>query len=1065
MKDLALCVTEEECMAFNNNSKTWWVFQNECLKECPPKHELKNGSCVLCEDICHKVCPGTTVTNLDSIEQLNGCTNITGFLTIRLDADVKVDIEHELEKNLGYIEEIEEYLKISRSMPIKNLNFLRNLHTIKGKKLEQKRYAVLIHENQNLQKLWDPVEGFAVQNGTFSFHYNPKLCPSEIEHLARMTQMQLNYTSVDVSNHSNGDSFACSDVNIKVELVNITESSAVLQWLSPKINVNSNPVSKYLIYYKEVDDNDMFSEEEMCGIPAWVAFFAFNNENETTFNTVFSFNITGLKTFTNYTYFVRTDTRLGGRSEIQYFMTLSGDPSVPMSVTAEAVDSDAVRISWKRPVNTKGLLDNYIVVGFIQEDEQTFIDERNYCLCRMTEISSTTTEAVVETTTEFLDDSCVCKKEPEPTPTLIQKEDFDAICTDFDKITYNETRGGQSHGCASYKYQVIPSHKKYQESPKEKREETTLRPLDDKVNELIEDGVYHVFERHVPGNETSFVMRQLKHYTIYILLLTACNINRTEEPQCSSVVMVSQRTGRNPDADDISNLIAKVTNLYEVELEWSEPANPNAVIVSYDIEYVNLDSTNSKPVTHCITRKQHKLQNAKHKLKNIPPGQYELFVVANSLAGAGNPSNKVHFPITVPSQGSFPIAITSIATIFLVLCLVAYFIWHFKIKRKFIRRQLIANVNPDYAGYREDEWEMERTDIEIQQVLGQGSFGQVFSGTVRSTNLACAVKTVSDAATLHERMEFLNEATVMKAFNEAHHVVRLLGVVSKGFQPLVVMELMARGDLKSFLRSTRDSSTSLTCSEMYRMAAEIADGMAYLSAKKFVHRDLAARNCMVSADRTVKIGDFGMTRDIYETDYYRKETRGLLPVRWMAPESLADGVFTSDSDVWSYGIVLWEIATLAEQPYQGLANEQVLQFVVARGTLERPVQCPDLLYDIMIACWKWFPGSRPLFTDIVENVETHVGQDFRLVSFYHSRDGEDYRMNKIEINKARQKQLSAMPMGRVAAHWSRDADAVQFNAESLTDTPQSVSLLSCQHSPPNEYSPNPGTSYKPRLGS
>ncbi|KAG8301030.1 hypothetical protein J6590_062771 [Homalodisca vitripennis] len=113
------------------------------------------------------------------------------------------------------------------------------------------------------------------------------------------------------------------------------------------------------------------------------------------------------------------------------------------------------------------------------------------------------------------------------------------------------------------------------------------------------------------------------------------------------------------------------------------------------------------------------------------------------------------------------------------------------------------------------------------------------------------------------------------------------------------------------------------CYEILQMAIEIADGMAYLAAKKFVHRDLAARNCMVAEDLTVKIGDFGMTRDIYETDYYRKGTKGLLPVRWMAPESLKDGVFTSSSDVWSYGVVLWEMATLASQPYQPVVGGSV----------------------------------------------------------------------------------------------------------------------------------------------
>lgn len=236
----------------------------------------------------------------------------------------------------------------------------------------------------------------------------------------------------------------------------------------------------------------------------------------------------------------------------------------------------------------------------------------------------------------------------------------------------------------------------------------------------------------------------------------------------------------------------------------------------------------------------------------------------------------------------------------------------------------------------------------------------------------------------------------MKAFDTAH-VVRLLGVVSQGQPTLVVMELMANGDLKSYLRSHRPDADTYTgrqpptLKRILQMAIEIADGMAYLAAKKFVHRDLAARNCMVAEDLTVKIGDFGMTRDIYETDYYRKGTKGLLPVRWMAPESLKDGVFTSGSDVWSYGVVLWEMATLASQPYQGLSNDQVLRYVIDGGVMERPENCPDKLYSLMRYCWQHKPLARPTFLELAGHLVDDATPTFAQLSFYHSAAGEEAR--------------------------------------------------------------------------
>jgi len=341
--------------------------------------------------------------------------------------------------------------------------------------------------------------------------------------------------------------------------------------------------------------------------------------------------------------------------------------------------------------------------------------------------------------------------------------------------------------------------------------------------------------------------------------------------------------------------------------------------------------------------------------------------------------------------------------LFIIFLLVSTFSYSFYYIHK-KRQSLYASVNPDYVEYEPDDWEVERDDVKYDSSesnsIGKGNYGVVYKGEYRKkvndiiTIIKVAVKT-SSLESDAQRNRFLQEASTMKKI-KCHHVISLVGVVSKGIPVLVLMEMCENGDLKSYLRRHRpkDDQESLvitaednnqnrslknngnnngsgkeqriTFEQILRWAIEIADGMAYLSENRFVHRDLASRNCLLSADLTAKVGDFGMAKDVYPNNYYKKCTATELPVRWCSPESLRDGVSTTKSDVWSYGIVLYEMITLGSQPYQGLTNDQVIQFLINKnGRLEMPENGPRNLYNIMEECWKSKPEDRPAFVKII----------------------------------------------------------------------------------------------------
>ncbi|XP_029962341.1 tyrosine-protein kinase Mer [Salarias fasciatus] len=272
-----------------------------------------------------------------------------------------------------------------------------------------------------------------------------------------------------------------------------------------------------------------------------------------------------------------------------------------------------------------------------------------------------------------------------------------------------------------------------------------------------------------------------------------------------------------------------------------------------------------------------------------------------------------------------------------------------------------------------------RTLLSIGKVLGEGEFGSVVEGHLRQadgTSEKVAVKTMKlDSFSQKEIEEFLNEAACMKDFNHPN-VIRLLGVcleVGSGSfpKPMVILPFMKYGDLHSFLIRSRlgESPVFLPTQTLLKFMVDIALGMEYLSGRNFLHRDLAARNCMLRDDMTVCVADFGLSKKIYSGDYYRQGRIAKMPVKWIAVESLADRVFTVKSDVWAFGVTMWEIATRGMTPYPGVQNHEIYDHLVEGHRLKQPADCLDELYEIMYSCWRADPLDRPLFPQLREMLE------------------------------------------------------------------------------------------------
>ncbi|KAM9394383.1 BDNF/NT-3 growth factors receptor [Pholidichthys leucotaenia] len=269
---------------------------------------------------------------------------------------------------------------------------------------------------------------------------------------------------------------------------------------------------------------------------------------------------------------------------------------------------------------------------------------------------------------------------------------------------------------------------------------------------------------------------------------------------------------------------------------------------------------------------------------------------------------------------------------------------------------------------------IKRHNIVLKRELGEGAFGKVFLAECYNLSpdqekILVAVKTLKEASE-NARKDFHREAELLTNLQH-EHIVTFYGVCVESDPLIMVFEYMKHGDLNKFLRAHGPDAVlmaegqttrpvELTQSQMLHIAQQIASGMVYLASQHFVHRDLATRNCLVGENLLVKIGDFGMSRDVYSTDYYRVGVGGhtMLPIRWMPPESIMYRKFTTESDVWSLGVVLWEIFTYGKQPWYQLSNNEVIECITQGRVLQRPRTCPKEVYDLMLGCWQREPHMR-----------------------------------------------------------------------------------------------------------
>ncbi|XP_055995032.1 tyrosine-protein kinase Fer [Sorex fumeus] len=280
---------------------------------------------------------------------------------------------------------------------------------------------------------------------------------------------------------------------------------------------------------------------------------------------------------------------------------------------------------------------------------------------------------------------------------------------------------------------------------------------------------------------------------------------------------------------------------------------------------------------------------------------------------------------------------------------------HYTTKQVITKKSGVVLLNPIP---KDKKWVLNHEDVTLGELLGKGNFGEVYKGILKDKT-AVAVKTCKEDLPQELKIKFLQEAKILKQYDHPN-IVKLIGVCTQRQPIYIIMELIPGGDFLTFLRKKKDE---IKLKQLVKFSLDAASGMEYLESKNCIHRDLAARNCLVGENNVLKISDFGMSRQ-EDGGVYSSSGLKQIPIKWTAPEALNYGRYSSESDVWSFGILLWETFSLGVCPYPGMTNQQAREQVERGYRMSAPQNCPDEIFKIMLRCWDYNPENRPKFMEL-----------------------------------------------------------------------------------------------------